>query len=224
MLLWLFLACTNQTTESNSSTAAEAITQPIPAERPRVIILGDSLTAGLGISAELSYPSLLQDEFMLRGQPIELINAGVSGDTTAGGLRRLDWLLKQDPDLLVIELGANDGMRGVPIENIESNLATMIERTQEQQVDVLLIGMQIPTNYGQEYTQNFKELYPILANKYQIEMVPFLLEGVAGQRDLNQADGIHPTAEGHRIIADTVLPFLQQWRASWAPKKQDQAL
>ena len=216
MLLWLLLACTNQTTESNSSTATEAITQPVLVERPRVIVLGDSLTAGLGISAELNYPSLLQETFSQQGQPIEIINAGVSGDTTAGGLRRLDWLLKQDPDLLVVELGANDGMRGVPIDNVKENLATIIERIQERQIDVLLVGMQIPTNYGREYTQRFKEMYPELAKKYQIAMVPFLLEGVAGERELNQADGIHPTANGHRIIAKTVFPFLQQWRDSWS--------
>ena len=224
MLIWLLVACTNQTTESNSSTVTETITQPVPAERPRVIILGDSLTAGLGISAERSYPSLLQNTFAQQGQPIEVINAGVSGDTTAGGLRRLDWLLKQNPDLVMVELGANDGMRGVSISNIESNISAIIERIQEKQIDVILIGMQIPTNYGSEYTQQFKELYPMLAQKYQVEMVPFLLEGVAGDRTLNQADGIHPTAEGHVIIANTVLPFLQRWRASWTSADQNTAL
>ena len=189
-----------------------------------MIILGDSLTAGLGISAERSYPSLLQNTFAQQGQPIEVINAGVSGDTTAGGLRRLDWLLKQNPDLVMVELGANDGMRGVSISNIESNISAIIERIQEKQIDVILVGMQIPTNYGSEYTQQFKELYPMLAQKYQVEMVPFLLDGVAGDRTLNQADGIHPTAEGHVIIANTVLPFLQRWRASWTSADRNTAL
>jgi acyl-CoA thioesterase I len=217
--LFVILSCSNQSTVNSSSTIAASTTLEIQEEkaRPRIIILGDSLTAGLGLAVDTIYPSLVSKQFDDQGLPTEILNAGVSGDTTAGGLRRLDWLLQQKPDLLMIELGGNDGLRGIPLQEIESNISSMIERAQNEKVDVMLMSMQIPSNFGADYTTGFIAIYPKLAEKYDIPLVPFLLDGVAGEQTLNQADGIHPTEEGHAIIANTVFKQLRVWRNNWKP-------
>ncbi len=178
-------------------------------ERPTVIFLGDSLTAGLGLEAEQAFPAIVGEELARRGLPIRLVNAGVSGDTTAGGLARLGWLLRQRPDVLVVGLGANDGLRGLDLAASERNLREIVVEAKAAGVRVLLLGMLIPPNYGPDYGNRFAALFPRLAREQQVRLVPFLLQGVAAVGELNQADGIHPTAEGQRRVAANVLPQLE---------------
>lgn len=179
-------------------------------DRPLVVFLGDSLTAGLGLEADLAFPALVEDRLAAAGRPIRVLNAGVSGDTSAGGLRRVDWILKQDPDVVVVGLGANDGLRGLPLEDTERNLRAIVERVLATGARVLLLGMQIPPNYGPEYAGGFAAMYPRVASELGVPLVPFLLEGVGGDPDLNLPDGIHPNAEGQERVADNVVPYLEQ--------------
>jgi len=174
-------------------------------DRPRIVAFGDSLTAGLGVAAEEAYPARLQRRLDEQRFRYRVINAGVSGDTTAGGLRRVDWVLKSRPDLVILELGGNDGLRGLNLDQTKANLERIIKRCQDASVTVILAGMKLPPNYGAEYTKGFEAIYPALAKQYRLTLIPFFLDGVAGSATLNQADGIHPTSEGYRIIADKVL-------------------
>jgi acyl-CoA thioesterase I len=174
-------------------------------DRPRILTFGDSLTAGLGVAAEDAYPAQLQRRLDEQGIRYRVINAGVSGDTTAGGLRRVEWVLKSRPDIVLLELGANDGLRGLNLQQTKANLERIIQRCQEASVTVVLAGMKLPPNYGADYTKGFEAIYPALAKQYRVTLIPFFLDGVAGSATLNQADGIHPTSEGYRIIADKVL-------------------
>ena len=179
------------------------------AARPRIAILGDSLTAGLGLPKAAAYPSLLQERIDADGLGFEIVNAGVSGDTSAGGLARLDWALDGDVRILIVALGGNDGLRGLPADELQHNLAQIIERAQARGITVILAGMEAPPNYGRDYIGSFHKVYPALAAKYHLAIVPFLLQGVAGDDNLNQRDGIHPTAAGARIVADTVWAVLR---------------
>jgi acyl-CoA thioesterase-1 len=183
-------------------------TGPAIPSGPVVVFLGDSLTAGLGLDEGQAYPARVAERLAARGTPIRAINAGVSGDTTAGGLARIDWLLRQHPDVMVVGLGGNDGLRGVPLDAVEKNLREILRRSRAAGVRVLLLGMKIPPNYGPEYSGGFEAMYPRLAREMDIPLVPFLLEGVGGIARLNQDDGIHPTAEGQERVADTVTPYL----------------
>jgi len=176
--------------------------------RPVVVFLGDSLTAGLSLEEDQAFPAVAGELLAAEGLPIEVRNAGVSGDTSAGGLARLDWQLRQHPDLLFLCLGANDGLRGQPVAGIEANLREIIERTRAAGVRVVLAGIRIPPNYGPEYADQFAAIYPRLAEAYDLPLVPFLLEGVAARPDLNLPDGIHPNPEGHRIVGRTVADAL----------------
>ena len=176
---------------------------------PRIVVLGDSLTAGLGLPVEDAYPAVLQRHLDVRGLKYQVINAGVSGDTSAAGLSRVDWALEGDVRVLILALGANDGLRGLPVSQLKRNLSRIIERAQARGVAVVLAGMEAPPNWGDEYTKAFHGVYPALASQYHLALVPFLLEGVAGIDRLNQRDNIHPTAEGDRIVADTVWSVLQ---------------
>ncbi len=178
------------------------------ADRPTVVFLGDSLTAGFGLGASRAFPALVAQSFEAAGRDAKVVNAGVSGDTTAGGLRRLDWLLRQSPDILVVALGGNDGLRGVDLDDTEANLRAIVTGARDAGVRIILAGMLIPPNYGPDYTERFARLYPTLADELEVTLIPFLLEGVAGNPALNQADGIHPTAEGQRRVAEVVLPFV----------------
>lgn len=230
--MWTFLlslSCTLQTTQDQTSTALaiESLQEVLaenqktdihPPTTPRVIILGDSLTAGLGLDVDQAYPALVAEQLGAMGHPTEILNAGQSGDTTAGGLRRVDWLLKQNPDLLIVELGANDGMRGIPLVEIEKNLNGIIDKAQEKNVPVFLMDMYIPPNFGKEYTDGFHNLFAEIAKEQEIPLMPFMLKEVTGKPDLNQADGIHPTAEGHKIMATVVLESIKDWRTNWTPK------
>ncbi|MES1241103.1 MAG: arylesterase [Acidobacteriota bacterium] len=177
---------------------------------PVVVFLGDSLTAGYGLEESQAYPTLVKASLEKAGHPVRMVNAGVSGDTTAGGLARLDWLLSQKPDVVVVGLGGNDGLRGLPLAEIEKNLREIVRRSKASGARVLLLGMQIPPNYGPEYAKGFAEIYPRIAKEMDVPLVPFLLEGVGGVARLNQADGIHPTAEGQVKVAATVTPYLEK--------------
>lgn len=193
-----------------------------PSQDPRdplVVFLGDSLTAGFGLSQEEAFPALIQEMLEERGLRVRMVNAGVSGDTTAGGLRRLPWLLQQRPDLLVIELGANDGLRGLSLEMTERNLREMVLQAREAGARVLLVGMKIPPNYGPDYARGFEALFPRLAAELKVSLVPFLLEGVAANPELNLADGIHPNAQGHARVAANLLPHLEELLQD--PKRPD---
>jgi acyl-CoA thioesterase-1 len=180
---------------------------PVTTPAARIVFLGDSLTAGLGLDEDQAFPAVVERELRKEGLPIQVVNAGVSGDTSAGGLSRLGWLLGQRPDVVVVGLGANDGLRALPLAETEKNLREIVRRAQAAGARVLLLGMRIPPNYG-PYADEFAALYPRLAEELDVPFVPFLLEGVGGVRDLNQADGIHPTAEGQEILAKNVLPSL----------------
>ena len=177
-------------------------------DRPRIVAFGDSLTAGLGVAQEEAYPARLQRRLDERGLRYRVINAGVSGDTTAGGLRRVDWVLKSRPEFVILELGGNDGLRGLNLQQTKANLAEIVQRCQAASVKVILAGMKLPPNYGADYIKGFEAIYPALAKQYRLTLIPFFLDGVAGSTSLNQADGIHPTSEGYRIIADKVLETL----------------
>jgi acyl-CoA thioesterase-1 len=181
-----------------------------------VVVLGDSLTAGLGLSATDAYPALLQRKVDAASLDFDVINAGVSGDTSAGGVRRLDWVLQGDVRVLVVALGANDGLRGLPVPELKRNLKAIVSTARERGIAVLLAGMEAPPNAGPEYAAAFRQAYHDVAREEGVPLVPFLLEGVAGHSHLNQSDGIHPNAEGTRMVADTLWPAL-------APLVQDAA-
>lgn len=185
-----------------------------------LLLLGDSLTAGYGIDASQAFPALIQAKIDAKRWNIKVINAGQSGDTSAGGLARLDWLLKNRVDILVLELGANDGLRGLPVEVTRKNLQAIIDRTRQRypQVKVVITGMRVPPNMGRDYGTRFEAIFPALAKKNQGVLIPFILEGVAGVRELNLPDGIHPTAEGHRVIAGKLWKILEPLISSLAPR------
>jgi acyl-CoA thioesterase-1 len=176
---------------------------------PLVVFLGDSLTAGLGVNADQTFPARIHQTFDREGCSFRLVNAGVSGDTSAGGRSRIEWLLRQDPAVVVVELGGNDALRGQPLEGIEDNLRVIVRTAKAAGARVLLAGMRIPPSYGPEYSEGFAALYPRLARAENLALVPFLLQGVGGDEQLNQADGIHPTPAGHQVIAATVAPYLR---------------
>ena len=177
-------------------------------ERPRIVALGDSLTAGQGLPQAQAYPALLQRHLDAAGYYADVINAGMSGDTTAGALRRLDWALDGDVRILIVALGGNDGLRGLPIPQMKANLGAIIETAQARGIAVLLCGMEAPPNFGPSYTAQFRQVFVELTRQYEVSLVPFLLDGVAGRPELNQADAIHPNAEGMARVAQTVWQAL----------------
>jgi acyl-CoA thioesterase-1 len=183
---------------------------PAPARAAErvVVALGDSLTAGLGVAAEEAWPALIDARLRREGYPYRVVNAGVSGDTTAGGLRRVDWVLRSRPDVAVVALGANDGLRGLPTDAMEANLLAIVERLRAAGARVLVAGMQVPPNYGAAYTRAFQDVFQDVARRTGAALMPFLLDGVAADPRLNLPDGIHPNAAGHRAIAEHVWPHL----------------
>ena len=179
---------------------------------PAVVILGTSLTAGLGLDPDSAYPALLQRKIDSAGFRYRILNAGVSGESSAGALRRIDWVLRDHPAMLLIETGANDGLRGQTPDSLRANIQAIIDRTRRQSPEtrILLLGMEALPNLGATYTRRFHDVYPALARKNRLPFVPFLLAGVAGVDSLNQADGIHPNARGAELVADNVWPALNQ--------------
>jgi acyl-CoA thioesterase-1 len=179
--------------------------------KPKVILFfGDSLTAGYGLSPEEAFPALSEKELIKNGKNVKIINAGLSGETSAGGLSRIDWVLRQPIDVFVLELGANDGLRGLPVDQTKKNLQAIIDKVKAKNpnVKILITGMMVPPNMGKTYTTQFTEIFPEIAKKNKATLMPFLLEGVAGNEKLNQADGIHPNIEGHKIVATNVTKVL----------------
>ncbi|MFZ5481258.1 MAG: arylesterase [Myxococcota bacterium] len=207
MVIFL-LACARDPAPSPAPVAPAAAPAP-RAAGARVVFLGDSLTAAMGLPVDRGFPALLGEALAAKGHPVEVVNAGVSGDTTAGGLRRLDWLLSQEPDVLVVGLGANDMLRGLPPEEAKANLRAIVTRARAAGADVLLLGMRADPSLGPAYVAQFDAIYPDLATELDVPLVPFLLEGVAGEATLNLADGVHPTADGQARIAALVLPALE---------------
>ena len=182
---------------------------PAGAQERVIVAFGDSLTAGLGVPAAQAYPALLAARLRAEGYPYRVVNAGVSGDTTAGGLRRVDWALRLGPEVVILELGANDALRGQDLNSVRSNLDQLVERFQSAGVQVLIAGMRLPPNYGAGYGAAFQRLYEEVARKRGAALMPFFLDGVAGDPRLNQPDGVHPTAEGYRLIVDRLWPYLR---------------
>jgi acyl-CoA thioesterase-1 len=221
-LILLVAACGGPRKEIGSqpaqATAADAPSSRTDDARPKILFIGDSLTAGLGLVEMQSYPGLLQKRIDENGYNFEVVNAGVSGDTSAGGLRRLDWALQEDVRIAVVALGSNDGLRGLSVSEMKRNLAQIIETARAKHVVVILAGMEAPPNYGAEYASSFRQAFRELAREYRVPFVPFLLDNVAGQAALNQGDGIHPNARGAVIVADTVWnvlkPLLDQMSSS----------
>ena len=215
--LVVFLNACGQSSTAGREPAAPApapAATPAPhtsaaAARPRVVVLGDSLTAGLGIAQDEAYPALLQQRLDKEHLNYEVVNAGVSGDTSAGGLSRLDWALDGGAKVLIVALGGNDALRGLRPEELQDNLSAIVERAQARGIKVLLCGMEAPPNFGRDYAVAFHRVYPEVAKKYNVALVPFLLDKVAGIESLNQRDGIHPTAQGARIVADNVWAVLR---------------
>ncbi len=191
-----------------SAAATREADNRVHPDRVLVVFLGDSLTAGYGLEEEQAYPAVVASLLDAEGLAVRVVNAGVSGDTTAGGLSRLDWLLRQEPDVLVVSLGANDGLRGLELEHSEENLRRIVERAGEAGVRVLLAGMLMPPNYG-PYAADYNAVFPRLAEELDVPLIPFLLDGVADRPELNLADGMHPNAEGQKRLAETVLPHLR---------------
>lgn len=180
-------------------------------DKPRTILfIGDSLTAGYGVDKDKSYVALIEKDLKGKGMNVKVLNGSVSGSTTSSGIKRLRWFLKAKPEILVLALGANDGLRGVKLETSKKNLDDIIEFAKKNDIDVALAGMMLPPNYGPDYTKKFKQMYLDLVKKHKVVHIPFLLEGVAAERELNQADGIHPNEKGHLIMKDTVLKYLEK--------------
>jgi acyl-CoA thioesterase-1 len=213
LFLGVSLAACGSSSEERGAAAADRAqaSAGTPAEPSVVLFLGTSLTAGLGLEAEEAYPALIQERLDGAGLPFRVVNAGVSGETSAGGLRRIDWLLRESVAVLVLELGANDGLRGLGTDQMRSNLREIIERTLAAHPDVRLViaGMEAPPNMGRSYTRAFRRVFVELADEYDAVLIPFLLDGVGGVPELNQADGIHPTVEGQQLIAESVWEVLE---------------
>lgn len=174
-----------------------------------ILFLGDSLTEGYQLSKEEAYPALIEKELKKNNKDIKVINGGVSGATSASGMKRMDWYLKAKPDILVLALGANDGLRGLKVTETEKNLSQVIEKAQGRGISVILAGMKMPTNMGEAYRSQFENIFPKIAKKYSIKLIPFILEGVGGVPKYNLPDGIHPNAKGHEIMAKTILKVLE---------------
>ncbi len=214
-ILLFGFSCGDSKTKKQDSKSESAVTTSTDVKTATgtktILFFGNSLTAGYGLDTEESFPSLIQDKLDSLNLDYEVINAGLSGETTSGGKNRLEWVLNQKVDVFVLELGANDGLRGVPLSETKTNLQAIIDmvRQKNEDTEIILAGMMIPPNMGREYTTEFRTIFPDLATKNEIQLIPFLLEGVAGNPNLNLEDGIHPTAEGHKIVANNVWGVLK---------------
>ena len=211
-IILLFSSCTNNkkpAANDQHNTPKESVTN---IKKKTIVFFGNSLTAGYGLSPSEAFPALIQKKIDSLGLPYSVVNAGVSGETSSGGLTRIDWILREPIDIFILELGANDGLRGTPLSETKKNLQDIIDKVKAKYPGSKLVfaGMEIPPNMGQAYTTEFRNIYIELAAKNKMTLIPFLLEGVGGEPELNQSDGIHPTAEGHLIVADNVWKQLQK--------------
>jgi len=216
LVLLLLASCKENTKKesnnNNPTTPTEKVTESETATDAKTILFfGNSLTAGYGLDTEESFPALIQDRLDSLGLNYTAINSGLSGETTSGGLNRLNWVLNQKVDVFVLELGANDGLRGIPLKETRTNLQSIIDLVKEKNpnTEIILAGMQIPPNMGQDYTTEFRKIYPELAEENDVKLIPFILDGVAGIPDLNLPDGIHPTAEGQKIVRENIWEVLK---------------
>ncbi|KEO73434.1 arylesterase [Anditalea andensis] len=210
LFLLLGFACgTNEVDTDETEVVREEGAKP-SIEPKTILFFGNSLTAGYGIDPEDAFPGIIQQKIDSLGLDYKIINGGLSGETTASGLNRLDWFLEEEPDIFILELGGNDGLRGIAVDETRKNLEMMIELVQTRYPDteIVLAGMQIPPNMGRDYAENFRNMYLDIAGDYDLVLIPFLLEGVGGEASLNLPDGIHPTEEGHKIVAETVWEYL----------------
>lgn len=200
-------SCKNPNDPASVKTAEPQQKEKAAQRKKTIVFFGDSLTAGYGLDEPtLAFPGLIQRKLDSLEMDYQVVNAGVSGETSSGGVGRIGWILNQPVDVFVLELGANDGLRGIPVETTTQNLQSIMDsvRARYPEVKIMLAGMQVPPNMGPQYANDFKAIFPALAKKNQATLVPFLLEGVGGEASLNQADGIHPNVEGHKIVADNV--------------------
>lgn len=209
---FLFVSCGGNSSETTIQTNSDSTAVSQKSEKKLILFFGNSLTAGYGIDPEDAFPGLTQAALDSLGKDYKVINGGLSGETTAGGLSRLDWFLEEEPYLFVLELGGNDGLRGIQLSETKKNLLGIIDKVRAKypNTKIILAGMQIPPNMGQEYTDEFKTIYPAVAKEKNVTLIPFLLEGVAGNPDLNLPDGIHPTEAGHKIVFGTIWPYLAE--------------
>ena len=191
------------------AAAPATVARPADPPRPKIVILGDSLTAGYGLDLTQAFPSVLQKKIDSAGYKFEVVNAGVSGDTSAGGLRRLEWALDKDVKVVVVALGGNDGLRGLSVDEMKRNIGDIIVRARKRDVAVILAGMEAPPNYGAEYAAAFRGVFQDLAREHRVPFIPFLLSGVAGKTDLNLQDGVHPNPRGAVVVSDTVWAALR---------------
>lgn len=207
----VLLACSNNAPATTGGADTTAANPAATAKNKTIVFFGNSLSAGYGLTPSEAFPAIIQTKIDSASLPYKVVNAGLSGETTAGGLGRIDWILQQPLDVFVLELGANDGLRGIPVAETKRNLQSIIDKVKAKYptAQIVLAGMQIPPNMGATYAQTFQAIYPDLARQNNIALVPFLLEGVGGEAKLNQQDGIHPTAEGARIVAQNVWQVLQ---------------
>jgi acyl-CoA thioesterase-1 len=212
VLVMLFSSCTDNPKTPGAEKNNDVSDSVSLAKKKTIVFFGNSLTAGYGINPSEAFPALVQNKIDSLHLPYKVVNAGVSGETTSGGNSRIDWILRQPLDVFVLELGANDGLRGIPVSETKKNLQSIIDRViaKNPSAKLVLAGMQIPPNMGLKYSTEFRNIYPELATKNGIALIPFILEGVGGEARLNQQDGIHPTAEGHRIIAENIWNELEQ--------------
>jgi acyl-CoA thioesterase-1 len=215
LVFLLLVACGNKSGQTirNSSVTSDQTEEYVDesGNNKVIVFFGDSLTAGYGLDTKESYPAVIQQIVDSLNLKYTVVNAGLSGETTASGRNRLDWVLNQKADVFILELGANDGLRGIPINETRQNLQAIVTSVKEKNPETIIIlaGMQIPPNMGQEYTAEFRKIFPELADKNEAYLIPFLLDNVAGIPELNQEDGIHPTVEGQKIVADNVWDVLE---------------
>lgn len=209
----VFVSCgqNNESRENVKTDTAALKNDTVAAKKKTIVFFGNSITAGYGLDLSEAFPARIQERLDSMNMPYKVVNAGVSGETSSGGRSRIDWILKQEVDIFVLELGGNDGLRGIPITETKKNLQTIIDKVKGKYPDakIIITGMQIPPNMGKKYTTEFRSMYPDLAKQNNISIVPFILEGVGGNAELNLSDGIHPTAEGHRILANNVWNVLK---------------
>lgn len=203
LILMVLMACGGDPPQQASVSEADPASPP---SRGIIVAMGDSLTAGFGLSESEAYPALLTQRLAAEGRPFQVINAGVSGETSSGALARIDWVLTLSPDIVILETGANDGLRGLDTERMAANIGALVAAFQEKGVVVILAGMKMVRNLGPDYVGKFEAVYPRIADKYKPVFIPFFLDGVAGKKSLNLSDGIHPNAKGHRIIAERIYP------------------
>ncbi|HEX9757318.1 MAG TPA: arylesterase [Nitrospiria bacterium] len=215
LFLWGLTGCDQKKDSLPAVEEHEALFLVKPQENPKtekkvrtLVAFGNSLTAGLGVESAQNYPSILQEKLNQSGYSYRVVNAGVSGDTTSGGLRRVDWVLRNNPEIVILELGANDGLRGFQLSLTYQNLGSIIDKFQKAGVTVVLAGMKLPRNYGIQYTRGFEKMYQDLSENYNLSLIPFFLEGVVLEPDLTQTDGLHPTEKGYQKVVENIWPVL----------------